>query len=368
MRKDLRPDDDDLRSEEPRASVDEEHRPSRAPADAIREIAELLTDPLGVLGEANEAAEALFGIDGTSLLARPLASFIPAEERAAFRAFIARLRAVGHGESVFRLLHRSGLATPVRLGGVALPDSGLLSWTAKPLSISGIYTVDPRSGMSMTRPTSPRAAEALATELSARSRATLATMDTFRAGSPTHEQQMRLFDRLEQDLVAQSAIVEVLVERARRIHIERRSIDLGELAFRAFDAIRPYAAHRRVTLRLKSAGIAPIEADEARIHHVLTSLLADAVGVAGAGATVAISVHASNTRALMSIETIAPRSDPSDTRNWVREQKQQTMTDVTLLVANSVVELHGGRFFALEFGAGKQRSFLIELPRNDNED
>jgi len=52
----------------------------------------LVTDPDGVIQEANQAAAALLGVPQPRLLDRPLTGFIAEEERQSFRAFLPRLR------------------------------------------------------------------------------------------------------------------------------------------------------------------------------------------------------------------------------------------------------------------------------------
>ncbi|MDB4949113.1 MAG: sensor signal transduction histidine kinase, partial [Gemmatimonadetes bacterium] len=50
----------------------------------------LVTDARGVVSEANHAAATLLGVPADALCGRPLAVFVPAGERAAFREGVAR--------------------------------------------------------------------------------------------------------------------------------------------------------------------------------------------------------------------------------------------------------------------------------------
>ena len=50
----------------------------------------LVTDPLGIIREANHAAAVLLGVEQRFLVGKPLAVFVPEEGRPAFRAELAR--------------------------------------------------------------------------------------------------------------------------------------------------------------------------------------------------------------------------------------------------------------------------------------
>ncbi|HEU0301077.1 MAG TPA: PAS domain-containing protein, partial [Longimicrobium sp.] len=77
-------------------------------ADAV-----LLTDPDGLVRDANPAASDLLGVPGSSLRGTPLAVYIPADERMEFRA---RLRTLVHEPSParFDLRLQPRMAVPVR--------------------------------------------------------------------------------------------------------------------------------------------------------------------------------------------------------------------------------------------------------------
>jgi PAS domain S-box-containing protein len=66
----------------------------------------LMTDPYGIIMEANAAAAALLGTSATSLRGRPFDLFIPLEQRGVFRG---KLAALASGTGLERAAWRGGL-------------------------------------------------------------------------------------------------------------------------------------------------------------------------------------------------------------------------------------------------------------------
>jgi len=67
----------------------------------------LVTDPAGVIRRANLRAAGLLGVDGRSLVGKPLASFVDLKDRSRFRGRLARLPGTDHAEWRVRLRPRS---------------------------------------------------------------------------------------------------------------------------------------------------------------------------------------------------------------------------------------------------------------------
>ena len=69
--------------------------------------------PAGVIRQANLRAAGLLGVDGRSLVGKPLASFVDPKDRSRFRGRLARLPGTDHAE--WRVLLRPRTLDPVQV-------------------------------------------------------------------------------------------------------------------------------------------------------------------------------------------------------------------------------------------------------------
>ena len=99
----------------------------------------LATNLMGAISDANRAAKTLLGEDAYQLDRKPLVSFVPTEDRRAFRGQLERLTIVeGTTDWRFRVLRRRG--TPVTVSaavnvveGGGLTGETTLLWCLRPL-------------------------------------------------------------------------------------------------------------------------------------------------------------------------------------------------------------------------------------------
>jgi PAS domain S-box-containing protein len=125
----------------------------------------LVTDPGGVIAEANRAAAALLGVAGEDLAGRDLAACVAEDDRPTFRAEReGLLRLGGRREWEIRLLGRGGQTIEAAVTAAVVPD-----WDDEPIALRWIVREAParrRADDSLTREREARvAAEAQAQRL-----------------------------------------------------------------------------------------------------------------------------------------------------------------------------------------------------------
>jgi PAS domain-containing protein len=98
----------------------------------------LITDPHGVVSEANRAAAELLGVAARAIAGKPLVSFVPEEGRRDFRAYLVRASAQPDGEvSAWRgaltVPPERSVAAHFRVRAMPVPGNGLapLCWLVR---------------------------------------------------------------------------------------------------------------------------------------------------------------------------------------------------------------------------------------------
>jgi two-component system OmpR family sensor kinase len=195
---------------------------------------------------------------------------------------------------------------------------------------------------------------------------------------PIHDETL-LLARLVADLR------ELALAEAGQLAVERRPVDLGELAGRVAAAVEPAAADKGVTL---AAAIAPnlpaVSADADRLRQVLHNLLANALRYTPAGGRITVAVEPvqpeeqksggeappsrSPAALLVSVADTGPGIPAEDLPyvfdRFYRADKSRSRagggSGLGLTIARSIVEAHGGRIWAeSQPGQGTRIAFTI---------
>ena len=154
-----------------------------------------------------------------------------------------------------------------------------------------------------------------------------------------HEEVLRL-TRLVGDLETLAAA------DAAGLHLDRAPVDLAAVAGATAELARPAAeaAHLRVVTDL---GPARVDADEARVRQVLTTLLANAIAYTPAGGTVTVTTRAADGAGVVEVADTGPGIDPAD-RPHVFERFYRGRagagtpgSGIGLAVARELVRAHG---------------------------
>ena len=203
--------------------------------------------------------------------------------------------------------------------------------------------------------------------------------ELFRQGAVEDEVELeRVMKRIEDEASRMGVLVDDLLLLARldqRRPLERRPVDLGELAADAVEDARMVAPGRRIELRLDN-GVAPIVVgDELRLRQVLGNLVGNALTHTPTDAPISVAVYGrtEGTADLAVLEVadegpgLAPehrdrvferfyRADPSRTRS-------AGGAGLGLAIVAGLAEAHGGRV-EVESEPGHGATFRVLLPRS----
>ena len=195
---------------------------------------------------------------------------------------------------------------------------------------------------------------------------------------PIHDETL-LLARLVADLR------ELALAEAGQLAVERRPVDVGELAERVAAAVEPAAADKGVTL---AASVAPnlpsVSADSDRLRQVLHNLLANALRYTPAGGQITLAVEPTRPEEQGSGGEALPSYSPApllvsvaDTGPGIPAEDLPYVFDrfyradlsrsragggsgLGLTIARSIVEAHGGRIWAeSQPGQGTRIAFTI---------
>ena len=177
--------------------------------------------------------------------------------------------------------------------------------------------------------------------------------------SSLHDEALRLA-RLIDDLGTLSAA------DAAGLRLERRRIDLAEVAGGAVDALRQLADAAGVALVARLAP-APLDGDPARLEQVARNLIGNAVKFTPAGGTVTVSVAARRDGVELEVADTGPGIPPDELphvfdRFWRgRSAAEISGSGVGLAVVAELVRAHGGTVSAASPEGGGAR-FTVLLP------
>ncbi|MEW6273001.1 MAG: ATP-binding protein [Thermodesulfobacteriota bacterium] len=153
---------------------------------------------------------------------------------------------------------------------------------------------------------------------------------------------------------------------AGRLAIDRRSVDLADVAARAVEAYTARAAARGVRLRLEAGAPATVQGDADRLREVVDNLLDNAVRVAPAGSTVRLAVEHADGRCAVEVVDAGPGLT-EDEQTLVFEPFARGSAaggdgaGLGLAIARAIAEAHGGRI-AVRSTPGAGATFRFELP------
>jgi signal transduction histidine kinase len=156
---------------------------------------------------------------------------------------------------------------------------------------------------------------------------------------------------------------------AGRLVLERRPVDLFEVAADALAAARPLAEEKGLELRAEVDPVEGVWGDAKRLAQVLDNLLSNAIKFTPEGGRVCLRVRAEGTRVVIEVEDTGI-GIPESERDRLFERFFRTSTareqaipgsGLGLSVARLIVEGHGGRI-DVSSSEGEGSTFHVELP------
>ena len=157
-----------------------------------------------------------------------------------------------------------------------------------------------------------------------------------------------------------------------QLPLEKKTVDLQELAGHVVDAFAPLAEADGVRLESDLAPTAPVLADEARLHQVLANLISNALRYAPLGdqnpPAVSVTLKEGAGEAIISIADNGPGLTTEQQqrvfdRFWRSDDardRQQGGSGLGLAISKSIVEAHDGRI-EVDATPGQGTTFTITL-------
>jgi signal transduction histidine kinase len=180
---------------------------------------------------------------------------------------------------------------------------------------------------------------------------------------------------IQRNAAAQLKLVEDLLDSVRlassTLAIEPAVVQLGPIVQDAVDTARPAADDKHVALRLAIVDeLSPLLADAARLRQVFVNVVTNAVKFTEQGGSVDVSVGAAAGAVQVTVRDTGRGIGPAMLPH-VFERFQKGAPSPTggseglglgLTIAQSLVELHGGRIQMASPGEGLGTTCTIELP------
>ena len=206
----------------------------------------------------------------------------------------------------------------------------------------------------------PLAPILVATELMARR-----APDTFDAEREVIERQAQHLMHLIDDLLDVARIT------SGKLELRRRPVELGRVAREALEIVMPLVHQNghQLTLEVAEAGLL-VDGDQQRLTQVVVNLLSNAAKYTPAGGQIVVEATSNATSVTLAVsdDGIGLEQELSSRIFDLFVQGEQSRArahgglGLGLTIANSLVQLHGGRLRVFSDGPGCGSSFEMELP------
>ena len=180
---------------------------------------------------------------------------------------------------------------------------------------------------------------------------------------------------IDRNAHAQAQLVTDLLDISRiisgKLTLTLRPVDVGSVVGAAIDAVRPAAAHKRVTLAVElGAPARVITGDFYRLQQAVSNLLSNAIKFTPDGGAVDVRLSEYNRGLRLSITDSGIGINPAFLPHVFERFRQADGSSTRehgglglgLAIVRHIVELHGGAVSAQSEGTGKGATFIVDLP------
>ena len=375
----------------------------------------VLTDADGIVGNANRAAGALFGLDRRFLLGKPLQVFIPPDERHRFRARIVQFKRtdVQNFQWRLRIVPRGGATIDVAAAvAPILGHGGALSgfrWSLRDITdrvreedrlrdvaaelerhvaerTAALEAANREKDVLLRREREAREAAERANRIKDEFLATLShelrtplnvvvgQVFRLRRGGLDAAEQQKALETVERNAQEQSRLVDDLLDTARitngRLQLDFQVAELSPIVRSALEAVEAAAAARGVRLHPRLQYGVFARCDPERIRQVAWNLLVNAVKFTPEGGTISIDVTRERSSASLVVTDTGVGIEPHVIshvfeRFWQAEQSPRRTRGglgLGLAIVKQLVEMHGGEVDVYSAGRGTGATFTVRLP------
>ncbi len=199
-----------------------------------------------------------------------------------------------------------------------------------------------------------------------------------RAESLTAAQTGRALERIELAAMAQSKLVDDLLDVPRilggRLHLELQPVHFAALVEGVLESSRPALADKALQLELAAAdGDALVQGDEVRLQQVVWNLVTNAIKFTRRGGLVSVAITCIDDYLELSVADDGEGLSPGLLAEVFERFKQGDSPTARksrglglgLWIARDIVELHGGSIRAASPGLDRGATFVVRLPRTN---
>lgn len=337
----------------------------------------------------NPAAEKIYGWSANTVVDRPL-PLIPAEEQDYFRASLHR--ALNKGP-VLNLecqhLRQDDSRVDISLSLAPLHDGddhiyGVVMTT---VDITLHKQIEEQRQVLLAQERHARAAAesanrvkdeflaVLSHELRTPLNAIVGWIKLIQKGGLKPQVMQRAFDTIERNAIAQTQLIEDLLDISRiirgQVNLAITPVDVGRLLRTAVDTLRPAAAAKSIQVNLNLAAENDLTlADGNRLQQVFWNLLSNAIKFTPPGGTVSISGEVIDRHLQIQVQDsgigIGPEFIPHMFDYFRQADSSTTRSQgglgLGLAITRRLVELHGGMIQVDSPGIGQGAMFTVMLP------
>jgi PAS domain S-box-containing protein len=348
----------------------------------------LVTDVYGVIQEANSAAATLLGLKASLLVGKPLASFLPEDQRCAFRAMLNLLPTINRVQERELTLRRRDQTNFEAALTVATMRSSLgsvtgLRWLVRDITERKQGEVQLRQVQlqNLQLIEADRLKNQFLATISHELRTPLSAILGFahlllrRLSAHADPQISHMLERIYCNGKHLLSLIEEMLDFARLKHqgpeLRLQSFDLVDLLLITVEELRPLASPKRLELNLQTHPLTcVVQNDHQRLRQIVVNLVSNAIKFTERGqVTLELWELPEGRIALLVRDTgigIAPEDQAQIFQEfWQVNQKNSRPyggTGLGLAIVRSLVQSMGGTV-SVSSSLGEGATFRVEIPR-----
>jgi PAS domain S-box-containing protein len=301
----------------------------------------------------------------------------PSEYRAADETALALARQRGECPPYEKeYLRKDGTRVPILVGSAFL-DEPRRQWVSFALDLTERNRREAEHRLRLEAQAANRAKDEflgiVSHELRTPLSAVLNRMQVLRRPGTTAEQARRILDAVERSTQLQLRLIEDLLDVSRvamgKLQVDMRRMDLLAVVEDAVSALRHEAEGKGVALHSVLTSLpGPMLGDPARVQQIALNLVGNAIKFTPAGGDVEVSLHSSDSRAVLIVQDNGRGIEPEllpylfDRFRQGAAAKGQGGLGLGLAIVHHLVEAHGGTVRAESAGLDRGAVFTVELP------
>ncbi len=273
-------------------------------------------------------------------------------------------------------LRKDGTRVPILIGSAFL-DETRRQWVSFALDLTEHNRMEAEHRLMLEAQAANRAKDEflgiLSHELRTPLSATLSGVRVLRRKGVGTDQARRILDAVERSTQLQLRLIEDLLDVSRivteKLLVEMRRMDLLSVVEDAVSALRHEAEGKGVALRSVLKPLpGPMLGDAARVQQIALNLVGNAIKFTPAGGHVEVSLHSSDSRAVLIVRDNGRGIEPELLPHLFERFRQgaaakgQGGLGLGLAIVHHLVEVHGGTVRAESGGLDRGAIFTVELP------